>query len=152
MAKRKEGFLHGIMYLMISQIIMKILGMVYSLYLTNKKNFGDEGNAICMAGFQIYTLFLGISSFGVPNAISKMISESSIIGDERNSFRILKISLILFTTISFLFCMILYFGANFISINIVSIPESSDILRILAPSIVFSTTEAVFRGYFNRNK
>ena len=48
--------------------------------------------------------------------------------------------------------MILYFGADFISENILSIPESSDILKILAPSIVFSTTEAVFRGYFNRNK
>lgn len=134
---------------MFSQVIMKILGMVYSLYLTNKRNFGDEGNAISMAGFQVYALFLGISSFGVPNTISKMVSEATEIGDERNSFRILKISIVIFTTISFLFCMILYFGANFISSKILSIPESSDILKILAPSIVFSTTEAVFRGYFN---
>ena len=152
MSKRKEGFLHGVMYLMCSQVVMKILGMVYSLYLTNKKNYGDDGNAISMAGFQIYALFLGISSFGVPNAISKMISESVEIGDEKNSFKILKISLVIFTSISFVFCMILYFGADFISENILSIPESSDILKILAPSIVFSTTEAVFRGYFNRNK
>ena len=99
MSKRKEGFLHGVMYLMCSQVVMKILGMVYSLYLTNKKNYGDDGNAISMAGFQIYALFLGISSFGVPNAISKMISESVEIGDEKNSFKILKISLVIFTSI-----------------------------------------------------
>lgn len=149
MVKRKEGFLHGIMYLMFSQVLMKILGMIYSLYLTNKKNFGDEGNAICMAGFQVYAMFLGICSFGVPNAISKMVSESIEIGDEKNSIKILKISLIIFTSISFLFCLILYFGADFIAVHILSISASSDILKILAPSLVFSTTEAVFRGYFN---
>ena len=149
MAKRKESFLQGIIYLMFSQIIMKILGMVYSLYLTNKRGFGDEGNAICMAGFQVYALFLGICSFGVSNAISKMISESLEIGDEENCNKILKISLVLFTTIGFVLCLILYNGAEFIATKILSINASCDILKILAPSIVFSTVESVFRGYFN---
>ena len=149
MTKRKEGFLEGIIYLMISQVIIKILGMVYNLYLTNKKGFGDEGNAICMAGFQIYALFLGICSFGIPNAISKMISESIEIGDGKNCTKILKISLVIFTIIGFICCLILYVGSDFIAIHILSIEASSDILKILAPSIVFSTVEAVFRGYFN---
>ena len=149
MTKRKESFLQGIIYLMTSQVIMKVLGMVYSLYLTNKKGFGDEGNAICMAGFQVYALFLGICSFGVPNSISKMVSESLEIGDEKNCFKIIKIALVVFTTMSFIFCMILYFGAEFISVHILSIDASEDILKILAPSIVFSAVEAVFRGYFN---
>ena len=149
MTKRKEGFFQGIIYLMTSQVIMKILGMLYSLYLTNKQGFGDEGNAICMAGFQVYALFLGICSFGVPNTISKMVSESLEIGDEKNCFKILKISLVIFTTLSFIFCLILYFGAEFIATHILSISSSCDILKILAPSIVFSAVESVFRGYFN---
>ena len=61
---------------MLSQVIIKIIGLIYKLYLTNKKGFGDMGNAIYGSSFQIYALFLTISSIGVPNAISKLVSHS----------------------------------------------------------------------------
>jgi len=147
--RSKEGFLQGIAYLMISQIIIKGLGMIYSLYLTNKNGFGDEGNAICMAGFQVYALLLGICAIGVPNSVSKMVSESIEIGDIKNCNKVLKVSLVFFTTIGFILCLILYFGSDFIANNILSISSSSSVLKILAPSIVFSTIESVYRGYFN---
>ena len=66
-------FLKGILSLVISQILIKIFGVIYSLYMTNKSGFGDEGNAIYMSGYQIYALLLTISSIGVPNAISKYL-------------------------------------------------------------------------------
>ena len=149
MIKRKEGFLQGMIYLMISQVVIKILGMIYSLYLTNKKGFGDEGNAICVAGFQVYALFLGICAIGIPNSVSKLVSESAAIEDQEGCRRILKVSLIVFTTIGFVFCFVLYNEADFIANRILCISSSKDILKILAPSIVFSTMESVYRGYFN---
>ena len=54
--------MQGVMILMLSQIIIKLAGLVYKIYLTNKQGFGDTGNAIFSAGFQVYTLFLAISS------------------------------------------------------------------------------------------
>lgn len=149
MSKKKESFLQGIIYLMTSQIIIKIFGMIYSLYLTNKRGFGDEGNAIYMAGFQIYALLLGICAIGVPNTVSKIVSESIELGDFYSCNRILRVSLVIFSSIGFLFCLILYFYADFIANNILSISASSSILKILAPSIIFSTIESVYRGYFN---
>ena len=70
--KRTENFMQGVMALMLSQITIKVLGMVYSLYLTNKPGFGDKGNAICFSAYQIYIIFLTISSIGIPNSISKI--------------------------------------------------------------------------------
>lgn len=72
---KKESFMQGVLVLMLSQIMIKILGLVYRLYLTNREGFGDKGNAIYGSGFQIYALLLTISSVGVPNAISKLVSE-----------------------------------------------------------------------------
>ena len=71
---KKTGFMQGILVLMFSQVIIKIVGLIYKLYLTNKNGFGDEGNAIYSAGFQIYALLLTLSSIGVPNAISNLVS------------------------------------------------------------------------------
>ena len=149
LTKKKEGFLQGIIYLMTSQIIIKLLGMIYSLYLTNKKGFGDEGNAICMAGFQFYALIVGLCAIGVPNTMSKMISERMEVGEIKICNQILKVALVSFGTISFGLCLCLYQFSDFIAVHILSIAASSEILKILAPSIVFSTMESVYRGYFN---
>lgn len=58
--------MQSVLILMVSQILIKILGLVYKLYLTNREGFGDKGNAIYSSGFQIYALFLTISSVGIP--------------------------------------------------------------------------------------
>lgn len=63
---KKESFMQSVLVLMFSQIVIKILGLVYKLYLTNREGFGDKGNAIYSSGFQIYALFLTISSVGIP--------------------------------------------------------------------------------------
>ena len=73
----KQGFMKGIAILLFSQILIKILGLIYRMYLTNREGFGDNGNAIYSSGFQIYALLLTISSVGVPNSISKIVSRKS---------------------------------------------------------------------------
>lgn len=73
--QKKETFLQGVMTLIFSQILIKLLGLIYTLYLTNRSGFGDKGNGIVSAGYQIYAMLLTISSIGVPNAISKLVSE-----------------------------------------------------------------------------
>lgn len=72
---KKETFLQGVVTLIFSQVLIKLLGMVYTLYLTNRSGFGDKGNGIVAAGYQIYAMLLTISSIGVPSAISKLIAE-----------------------------------------------------------------------------
>lgn len=72
---KKQSFMQGILAIMFSQIVIKVLGLIYKLYLTNKSGFGDEGNAIYSSGFHIYALLLTLSSIGVPNAIAKLVSE-----------------------------------------------------------------------------
>ena len=72
---KKETFMQGVVTLIFSQVLIKLLGLIYTLYLTNREGFGDKGNGIVAAGYQIYAMLLTISSIGVPNAISKLVSE-----------------------------------------------------------------------------
>ena len=104
---KKETFMQGVVALMISQVSVKIFGMIYSLYLTNKKGFGDSGNAVSMAAFQIYAMFLTVSSIGIPNAISKIIAENISFGNYRNCKKVLKISIFVFATIGLISSLIL---------------------------------------------
>ena len=146
---KKQSFFQSIAVLMFSQIIIKILGLVYKWYLTNKEGFGDKGNAIYSAGFSIYALLLTISSTGVPNAVSKLVSERISKADYRGAHRIFKISLITFAIIGLIGTLIMFFGASFISNNLLDIKEAELTLVALSPSIFFVAIISVFRGYFN---
>ena len=114
---KKISFVQGIFLLMFSQIVIKILGLVYRLYLTNREGFGDKGNAVYGAGYQIYALFLTLSSIGVPNAISKLISSKLAVGDNAGAHRIFKVAFVLFGLFGFLCSSLLFFGADTIATN-----------------------------------
>ena len=147
--KKKESFMQGVLTLMVSQALIKVLGLVYTLYLTNRDGFGDAGNAIYSSGFQIYALLLTLSSIGVPNAISKLVSERIAVGDNRGAHRIFKIAFVTFAFIGLVGTLLLFFGAHYISHYWLQIPESELTLVALSPSIFFVSIASVLRGYFN---
>lgn len=146
---KKESFMQGVVTIMFSQIAIKILGLIYTLYLTNREGFGDAGNAIYASGYQIYALLLTISSIGVPNAISKLVSERLALGDNRGANRIFKVALATFGIIGAIGTMLLFFGAHTIAYNFIQIPEAELTLIALSPAIFFVSISSVFRGYFN---
>lgn len=145
---KKESFMQGVMALMMSQVLIKVLGLVYKLYLTNKEGFGDEGNAIYNAGFQIYALLLTISSIGVPNAVSKLVSERLSVGDSKGAHRIFKIAFATFGVIGLAGTLFLLLGAKQIA-GAMGIPEAEMTLVALSPSIFFVAIISVIRGFFN---
>ena len=148
-SRRKETFFQSIVALMFSQIIVKILGLVYKLYLTNKEGFGDEGNAITSAAFQAYSLVLSITSIGVPAAVSKLVAERSGVGDHRGAFKIFRVSLAFFSIVGIIGSYMLAISAKFISNNILGMPEVELSLLALAPSIFLVSIISVYKGYFN---
>ncbi|MBQ9297992.1 MAG: polysaccharide biosynthesis protein [Clostridia bacterium] len=146
---KKESFMQGVFAIMMSQVLIKILGLVYKLYLTNKEGFGDSGNAIYSSGFQIYALLLTLSSVGVPNAISKLVSERLAIGDAKGAHRIFKVAFVIFSFIGGIGTLILFYNAKYISNTMLQIPEAEYTLIALSPSIFFVSISSVIRGYFN---
>jgi O-antigen/teichoic acid export membrane protein len=55
---KKESFMQGVMTIMFSQILIKVLGLIYTLYLTNRDGFGDAGNAIYISGIKYMHYYL----------------------------------------------------------------------------------------------
>ena len=146
---KKTSFMQGVLVLMFSQIVIKVIGLVYKLYITNKEGFGDKGNAIYGAGLQIYILLLTLSSIGVPNAISKLVSAKLAVGDNKGAYRVFKIAFILFGILGFFGSTILFFGAEIIAADFLQIPEAKMSLLALSPSIFLVSIASVLRGYFN---
>ena len=146
---KKQSFMAGVMTIMFAQIVIKILGLLYRLVITNVPYFGDEGNGLYGAGFQIYMLLLSIATTGVPGAIAKLVSERIAVGKNKEAHHIFKVAFGLFAIIGLIGTSILYLGAEVIASQWIGNPAVEGVLKALAPSIVFVAISAVIRGYFN---
>lgn len=143
------SFMKNVVILIISQLLVKILGFIYRLVITNVEGFGNTGVGYYAAGYQIYSLLLTLSSTGIPSVVSKLVSERLAVGDKDGAQRVFKISLKFFTALGLIFSFLLYFGAGFIANNILNVPDTVYVMRVLAPAIVFVSISAVLRGYFS---
>ena len=151
MEKKQENsrsFMNNVTVILISQIIVKLFGMVYRIVITNIPGFGDEGLGFYNVGFQIYTVLLAISSVGIPNAISKMVSERAALGDYKGANKIFRTAMLLFSIIGIATTAVLFFGADIFARYVIKIEGSQYVMRALSPSLFFVCVSSVIRGYF----
>lgn len=148
MAVKKQSFMNGVLIIMISQVLIKIFGFIYRVIITNFPQFADEGNSYYGSGFQVYTLLLAIATTGIPNTISKLVSEKMAIGDKRGAHKIFRTAMCVFSLIAIIFSLGLFFGSGFISTCILKNPGVKYTLMALSPAIIFVAMSAVLRGYF----
>ena len=145
---KKSSFASNVMMLMFSNIIIKILGLVYRLAITNVKGFGDLGNGYYSAGYQVYAVLLIISSQGIPGAVSKLVSARVANGEYKKAHRIFKVALYVFGIIGLIASLLLFFASDFIATRMLNVPDVTYVLKVLSPAIFFVCVSAVIRGYF----
>ncbi len=147
--KKANSFMKNVVILICSQLLIKVLGLIYKLVITNIPGFGDTGLGYYSAGYQIYALLLTLSSIGIPSVISKLVSERIAIGDTKGAQRIFVVAFRFFTTLGLVLSLALFFGADFIANNILNVPDVAYVMKVLSPAIVFVAMSAVYRGYFS---
>lgn len=149
---KTQTFMASVAMVMCSQIVIKLLGFMYRIVITNINGFGDEGNGIYNYGYQIYVLLLAISSVGIPNAIAKLVSEKCATDDFKSAYRIFRCALILFAVIGSLLGVGLYVAAPLIDAAMFDTPTIVRVLRVLSPAILFVSVSSVIRGFFQGMK
>ena len=148
MAIKKQTFMKGVLMMMGAQLLIKVMGFVYRIILTNFPEFGDVGNSYYGSGYRVYMFILAIATTGIPNTISKIVSEKIAIGDSRGAHRIFKIALALFSVIGLVFSAGLFIFADSIATNMLANPGVGLTMKVLAPAVFFCAVSAVFKGYF----
>lgn len=149
--ENSRSFMNNVTVILISQIIIKLFGAIYKAVITNIPSFGDEGLGVYNVGFQVYTLLLAISSVGIPNAISKMVSERIALDDYRGAHKIFKTALMLFSIVGIAVSVLLFAGSEFIE-KCIHIEGTRYVMRALSPSLFFVCISSVIRGYFTGMK
>ena len=143
--KKSGGFIKQAAILAAASLLVRFLGFVYRLPLTNM--IGDQGNAIYAGGYYIYTFLLILSSAGLPAAISKLVSERIALKQYRNAHRVFHAALIISTVLGVFFAILLFLTAEKMAILVQS-PDSYYAILTLCPTLVIVAVMSAFRGYF----
>ncbi len=131
--------------LAVAGIIVRIIGLLYRAPLTAV--IGDEGNGYYSFAYNIYTNILLISSYSIPSAISKIMSQKLALKEYKNTQRIFKCALIYVTVVGGIAAAFAYFAAGILVVD-----NAVPVLRIFAPTIFLSGFLGVLRGFFQAHR
>ena len=145
---KAPSFMKNVLILMASQIMIKVLGLIYRFVITNVEGFGDTGLGYYSAGYQIYSILLALSSIGIPSVVSKFVSERLAIGDNKGAQRVFKISMAFFAGLGLIFSIGLFCTSELIATVIFNVPDIKYVMQVLSPAIFFVAISSVLRGYF----
>ena len=143
----RSNFLVQGSILALAGILVRVIGMLYRIPVVNI--IGSDGNGIYSAAYNVYNIVLVLSSYGLPMAVSKLISARLAEGEYRNSAQIFRSALILSVITGGCACALLYFGAGWIERTLYpGLPGMAIPLRVLAPTVLIVAVLGVFRGFY----
>ena len=154
---KKNSFVEGTIIATVAIIIIKILGMLYVIpfYAT----VGITGGALYAYAYNIYVIFLDMSTAGIPIAMSKITSEYNALGMMDAKRRAFKIGKKIISYLSIGFFIILFIFARPIAGLLVgsldggnTIADVAFVFRAISFAILIVPRLGVLRGYLQGHK
>lgn len=141
---KKSSLLRNTSILMIATIVSRVIGLLYRSPLGAA--IGSEGLGYYGTASNVYVILLLISSYSIPMAVSKIVSERLALKQYRNAQRVFHGALIYAVIVGALAALLAFFGGKYLLAY--NQQNALPALRVLAPTIFFSAILGVLRGYF----
>lgn len=143
--QKKQTYVFGAIILMLSNVLVKVIGMFFRIPLTNM--IGVEGMAYYNAAYSIYVSFYMISTAGIPVAISRMIAASNSRNNVKEVKKIFSLAYRVFFVIGVVGTVaMIAFSKNFA--NASGMPDAYLAMIAIAPTLFFICLSSAYRGYF----
>ncbi len=141
----EHTFMSGVLVLTLSTVIVKIIGLAYKIPLMSI--LGAEGMGYFNTAYEIFALLCGVSTTGVPVAVSMLVSSARQMGNTGYADRIYKTSSAILLTKGVLFSGLLAVFAEPVA-RAVGNPQAYFALLAISPSLLFTCAAGAVRGYF----
>lgn len=142
---KKQNFVEGALILMIANLLVKILGAIFKIPLTNI--IGVDAMAYFNTAYGFYVIFYMISTAGLPVAVSKMVSAAEAEENHRESEKIFKISYLIFFVFGAVGMLIMAVFAKKYA-EYVNLDGLEFAIYTISPTLFFICLTSAYRGYF----
>jgi O-antigen/teichoic acid export membrane protein len=154
---KKNNFVEGTVIATAVIIIVKLLGLLYVIPFY--QIVGDQGGDLYSYAYNIYMIFLSISSAGLPDAIAKIISEYNALEMEDAKNRAYIIGKKIISIISITSFLILFVFAEEIGLFIIgnikggnTAEDIAFVIRCLSPAVLLIPFLSITKGFLQGHK
>lgn len=154
---KKNSFIEGTIIATFCIVLVKILGMLYVIPFY--AIVGSTGAALYAYAYNIYGLFLEISTAGIPNAVSKIINEYNTLGKQEAKIRTFNLGKKILGAIAIGAFLIMFVFAPQIATLIIgdlsggnTIEDVTFVIRCVSFAILVFPFLSVTRGFFQGHK
>lgn len=135
----------GVIILMISNIIVKVIGVLFKIPL--HELLGDRGMSYFNIAYNLFTTLYLVSTAGLPTAISMMVSEARVKGKKLEVRRIFRTAVCLFFVLGTIGTSIMLFGAGGLA-SLMGSDDSKWSIMAISPTLFLICISSSIRGYF----
>ncbi|WP_246941368.1 putative polysaccharide biosynthesis protein [Bacillus pinisoli] len=152
-----SNLLRGTFILTLGTYISRVLGMIYVFPFVAL--VGSQGTALYSYGYLPYTIFLSLSTVGVPMAVSKFVSRYNALGDYHTSRRLFKLGMLLMLAMGVVSFIVLFIMAPVIAPMVLGEQDTTDtgvnriedvvyVIRMVSFALLVVPVMSVIRGFF----
>lgn len=142
--EKSNGLVKNASFLMMATLISRIIGLLYKSPLSTV--VGNVGMGYYGYASNVYVILLLISSYSIPMAVSKVVSERLALRQYKNAQKVFHGALIYAVVVGGAAALVAFFlGKYLLPVNQ---QEALLALRMLAPTIFLSAILGVLRGFF----
>lgn len=147
----------GTLLLTGAAFLSKFLGMIYVIPFN--AFVGPYGVELYYYAYSPYTILIGISTVGIPMAVSKIVSRYNSLGYYEIGQRVLRLSLSLMSVTGIIAFLIMFFGAEWLAVKSTytdeygsNIEDVKKVIQMLSFALLIIPSMSVIRGFFQGNQ
>lgn len=149
----EEKMARGSAWMTLGNVGSRLIGVIYILpWYYWMGSHGREANALFNMGYNVYALFLMISTAGIPAAIAKQVAHYNSKQQYELSHRLFKKALIFMGIVGLISAGIMYIASPALARMSGGGAELIPIMRSLSAAILIFPCMSVIRGFFQGNQ
>ena len=146
---QQQQMVRGTAWLTASNFISRLLGAFYIIpWYAWMGTHAEQANALFGMGYNIYAVFLLISTAGIPVAIAKQVSKYNALGQEETSYHLLRKILKLTSILGLIFAAIMYIGSPLLAAWSGGGEDLVRVMKSLSWALLIFPSMSVLRGFF----
>lgn len=146
---QQQQMVRGTAWLTASNFLSRLLGAFYIIpWYAWMGTHAEQANALFGMGYNIYAVFLLISTAGIPVAIAKQVSKYNALGQEATSYHLLRKILKLTSILGLIFAAIMYLGSPLLAAWSGGGEDLVRVMKSLSWALLIFPSMSVLRGFF----
>ncbi|MDY0408737.1 oligosaccharide flippase family protein [Paracerasibacillus soli] len=148
-----NNIVRGTLLLSGAAFLSKFLGMIYVIPFYAIVN--PQGAALYQYAYVPYSIFISISTVGVPAAVAKFVSKYNALGDHEASMRMFRKGMMLMAVTGVLAFLSMFFSAEFLAKHTIvskdldnTVEDVKMVMRMVSFALLIVPMMSIARGFF----